>query len=105
MTIHITAEAHGKEDYVLIIDGPTYGRRDDLHRLGFTYDESRDCWYSDLDIKDLDILESWPEIRLTNKAAGVAQKVREAQRKRASQRKAADIRAFVTRNLVNTARS
>jgi hypothetical protein len=94
-SINVTAGIHDN-CFILIVDGPTYGRRDDLFRLGFKYCEPDKCWHTSFDIRVLDILESWPEIRLTIKASSIAQRIREAQRKREAQNKAAAHRVLTT---------
>jgi hypothetical protein len=83
MSILVSAGVH-REGFIIVLEGPIYGRREDLHRLGFQYTEPGGYWYSFFDLKTLTILESWPEVRLTAKASNIAHRIEEARRERTS---------------------
>jgi ATP-dependent exoDNAse (exonuclease V) alpha subunit len=85
-----------KKEFCLIVEGPTYGRRDDLYRLGFKFSKGQKYWFTPFDLKVLDIVESWPEVKLTAQAESLAERVREAQRKTDAQKKATGFRANIT---------
>jgi hypothetical protein len=100
--INITTEVRDN-NLCLVIDGPTYGRREDLHRLGFQYSEAEKCWHTSFEMKIIDIIESWPEVRITTKAAAVIQRIREAMRRRDAQKKAATQRVLTLQEMAHAA--
>jgi hypothetical protein len=102
LTINVTTEVKDNNLY-LLVDGPTYGRRNDLHKLGFLYCESEKCWRTSFEFKVIDIIESWPEVRLTHKASIMIQRIREARRKRDAQHKAAAYRVITIQEVAHAA--